>query len=146
MASYGLPHVPDGVALGDLNGDGRPDLVTTSPSSNSIAVLINRTGIVNAAPVANDDGLNLSADASKTFPASGLGSLTYNDTDIDNTKAELSVIAVSDPAHGTATLNSDGSVTYTPDPGFMGDDSFTYTVSHGDKTATGTVHIKLTNR
>lgn len=32
------------------------------------------------------------------------------------------------PAHGTAVLNADGTVTYIPAPGFAGVDSFTYEV------------------
>ena len=34
----------------------------------------------------------------------------------------------SDPSNGSITVNSDGTYTYTPDPGYMGTDSFTYTV------------------
>ena len=33
-----------------------------------------------------------------------------------------------DPSHGTVTWNGDGTFTYTPDTGFTGTDSFTYTV------------------
>ena len=47
------------------------------------------------------------------------------------------------PAHGTAILNANGSVTYTPAPGFTGTDSFTYTVSDGLLTATATVSMTV---
>ena len=47
------------------------------------------------------------------FPAPGPGSLTFNDTDADANDT-LRVVAVTPPAHGTAVLNADGSVTYTP--------------------------------
>ncbi len=33
------------------------------------------------------------------------------------------------PANGTVTVNSDGSFVYTPDPGFVGRDSFSYTLT-----------------
>ncbi len=36
--------------------------------------------------------------------------------------------SVSDPANGGAVLNGDGTVTYTPDAGFAGLDTFTYTI------------------
>ena len=62
------------------------------------------------------------------FPASGAGSLKANDTDVDNTNAQLFVSSVSDPANGTAVLNADGSVTYTPDSNYNGPDSFTYSL------------------
>src|SRR5262249_28675480 len=32
------------------------------------------------------------------------------------------------PNHGTVTINEDGTLTYTPDAGYHGDDSFTYTI------------------
>jgi len=37
------------------------------------------------------------------------------------------VVAHTDTAHGTLALNADGSFTYTPDTGFTGTDTFTYT-------------------
>ncbi|MEV7974224.1 Ig-like domain-containing protein [Cellulomonas sp. NPDC089187] len=43
------------------------------------------------------------------------------------TGTAVSVLATGDPAHGTARLNADGTVTYTPDTGFAGNDSFTVT-------------------
>ena len=38
----------------------------------------------------------------------------------------LTAIKVSDPFHGLAIFNIDGSFTYTPDVGYIGPDSFTY--------------------
>ena len=40
------------------------------------------------------------------------------------------------PAHGTLTLNPDGSFTYVPDANFNGVDTFTYQVSDGTATST----------
>jgi uncharacterized repeat protein (TIGR01451 family) len=45
---------------------------------------------------------------------------------------------------GSVTLNSDGSFTYEPPPGFVGADSFTYEVTDGSKTDTNTVNITIT--
>ncbi|WP_436525864.1 Ig-like domain-containing protein [Actinoplanes sp. HUAS TT8] len=39
---------------------------------------------------------------------------------------------ITQPAHGQARLNADGSVTYTPDPGFTGEDRFTYVIVDAD--------------
>ncbi len=58
-------------------------------------------------------------------------SLTANDTDADIPHNPLRVIEVSAPAHGTATLNATGTVTYTPVVGFTGTDSFTYNITDG---------------
>jgi uncharacterized repeat protein (TIGR02543 family) len=51
----------------------------------------------------------------------------------------------SSPSNGTATMNPDGSYTYTPRAGFVGVDSFTYTVcgAGGSPCATATVSITV---
>ncbi|MDQ4025928.1 MAG: Ig-like domain-containing protein, partial [Actinomycetota bacterium] len=53
-----------------------------------------------------------------------------NDSDPDGDP--LRVESAADPAHGSAAVAVDGqSVRYTPDPGYLGPDSFTYLVSDG---------------
>ncbi|MFK8051520.1 MAG: autotransporter domain-containing protein [Woeseiaceae bacterium] len=60
-----------------------------------------------------------------------------NDTD-DGGAANLSIVSVTEPGNGSATINRfdnvPNTVTYTPNPGFVGTDSFFYTVSDGDPT------------
>ncbi|MEO0878538.1 MAG: Ig-like domain-containing protein, partial [Pseudomonadota bacterium] len=57
----------------------------------------------------------------------------------------LTVTAVGAPANGTVVINADGTVTYTPNPGFTGGDSFTYTVSDGNGGVTmATVTVDVT--
>jgi hypothetical protein len=52
--------------------------------------------------------------------------------------------SVSAPANGTAVLNADGSVTYTPNLGFTGVNVFTYTVQNAQGgTATGVVSFAV---
>src|SRR6266850_4200615 len=41
----------------------------------------------------------------------------------------MKVVSVSKPSHGTAVINPDYKVTYTPVLGFVGSDSFTYTAT-----------------
>ncbi|XCN71248.1 MAG: Ig-like domain-containing protein [Candidatus Electrothrix aestuarii] len=56
----------------------------------------------------------------------------------------LDVISVSNPAHGTALLNADDTVTYTPESGFTGSDFFTYTVSSPSRgNGSATVYITV---
>ena len=45
---------------------------------------------------------------------------------------ELQLDSVGTPAHGVATPNIDGSVTYAPAAGFEGSDAFSYTISDGN--------------
>lgn len=46
-----------------------------------------------------------------------------------NDPVALQIVANSNPAHGTVTVQPDGSFTYTPAQGYAGPDSFTYTVT-----------------
>jgi VCBS repeat-containing protein len=52
-----------------------------------------------------------------------------NDTDLQG--YALSAQLVAGPAHGTISLNANGSFSYTPAAGFAGTDTFTYKVSDG---------------
>jgi subtilisin-like proprotein convertase family protein len=56
----------------------------------------------------------------------------------------LTVLSVGTPTSGTLTWSvAEGRWTYTPNTGFHGTDSFTYTLSDGELTATGTVTITV---
>jgi VCBS repeat-containing protein len=57
-----------------------------------------------------------------------------NDTDAE--KDALTVKLDRDAAHGTLTLNPDGSFSYTPDAGFTGTDDFTYLANDGKSDST----------
>ncbi|HEY0457752.1 MAG TPA: Ig-like domain-containing protein, partial [Pyrinomonadaceae bacterium] len=55
-----------------------------------------------------------------------------NDTDEEDDKLSVSAAKpVSNPSHGTLSLNGDGSFAYTPEANFNGTDSFTYAASDG---------------
>ena len=54
-----------------------------------------------------------------------------NDTDLDGDTADGEPVTA--PAHGTAAVNPDGTITYTPAANYNGADSFSYTI--GDGTA-----------
>ena len=75
------------------------------------------------------------------------GSLLNGDSDPDSGSA-VSVTGNTTPAHGTVTVNPDGTFTYLPNPGFSGTDTFTYTITDSDdplnpKTATATVTVSV---
>jgi len=55
--------------------------------------------------------------------------LLGNDTDADGDP--LSLGSFTQPANGTLVDNGDGTLTYTPDPGYHGTDGFTYVASDG---------------
>ena len=90
----------------------------------------------NTAPVAAGDVFTVTEDATLTA-ANVLG----NDTDDDGDA--LTVSLVSDVAHGTLSLGSDGQFNYTPDANFAGTDGFTYMVSDGNG-GTDTANVSIT--
>jgi VCBS repeat-containing protein len=75
----------------------------------------------NRTPDGGVDNVTTSEDMSKTIP------VLANDTDADGDVK--TVTGLSQPLHGTAVLNPDGTITYTPNTNFSGTDTFTYTVS-----------------
>ncbi len=94
---------------------------------------------VNDPPVAQDDSQTTQENTQVTVL------VLSNDSDADGDA--LHVQSVVQPPHGSVT-NLDTSVTYTPDPGFSGTDSFTYTVSDlhgGTSTARVTVSVSARN-
>ncbi len=86
-------------------------------STATINVLVNG---VNDGPTAGDDAAFANANGSVVV------SVLANDSDPEGDA--LAVTGVGSAAHGTAVVNADGSVTYTPVAGYSGTDSFTYTV------------------
>ena len=64
-----------------------------------------------------------------------------NDSDIDGDSPLTVTSASPTAAHGTVSCTAAGACTYTPTPGYVGPDSFTYTVSDGNSgTDTGLVN------
>jgi hypothetical protein len=53
---------------------------------------------------------------------------------LDNDRGEsLRVVHTWSPSHGSVTMNRDGTFTYTPDAGYVGNDKFRYRVKDADK-------------
>src|SRR5207249_4474257 len=86
---------------------------------------------VNGARVAVEVKGTTAEDVAVTFTQADLKG---NDTDVDNSNAQLSVTAVSNPLNGAVVLNGNGTVTFTPAPDFNGTAGFDYTVSDGSLT------------
>ncbi len=136
----GLTYTP----AADYNG---PDSFTYTANDGTVdssvaTVTINVTP-VNDAPVASDDGYGTDEDTLLTVDAPGV---LGNDSDVDS--STLTAIKVSDPAHGTLTLNADGSFTYTPAADYNGPDSFTYKANDGavdSNVATVTITVAPVN-
>lgn len=78
---------------------------------------------VNAAPVAQSGA----AGGNQDTPINGV----LIATDVDNTAAQLTYSRVADSAHGTVSVNADGTFSYAPVADYVGSDSFTFKVSDG---------------
>ena len=115
------------VAIGDLNGDSKPDLAVTIydvfASDHYVSVLLNATSHT---PTAVDDSYSTDEDTTLTEADPGV---LGNDTDPDGDP--LTAALVVGPAHGSLTLNPNGSFTYTPAANYSGPDSFTYRANDG---------------
>src|SRR6185312_2883169 len=86
-----------------------------------LQMLDKRLVLSGAPPVAVNDVFSLPQDVPFNIAAPGL---LANDTDAE--ADPLSASLFSGPAHGTLSLQADGSFGYTPNSGFAGVDSFTY--------------------
>lgn len=64
-----------------------------------------------------------------------------NDTD---ESGDATISSVSQPGHGSVVINGDGTIHYTPNNGFVGTDTFTYTLSNGNLHSTATVTVTVT--
>ncbi|MBD3653414.1 Ig-like domain-containing protein [Kangiella sp.] len=94
-----------------------------------------QTVIRNTAPIATNDTVLLPSKTSVTF------SPLNNDYDPDGDL--LTIIGVEQGSKGEVILNADNSMTYIPEKPFKDSDSFSYTISDGQLTATATVQIGL---
>jgi VCBS repeat-containing protein len=81
-------------------------------------------------PNASGDSYSVNEDSPLTVAAPGV---LGNDSDPD--QDPLTAVKLTDPAHGTVTLDANGSFTYTPQANFFGADAFTYAASDGSQNS-----------
>lgn len=106
-------------------------------SGLSNSVTINVQGAPNQPPTATNDTI------STTVGVAGSTNLADNISDFENDPLTLSIDTQG--ANGTASL-SGTTVTYTPNPGFAGTDSFIYKVTDtSNGSATATVNVTVAN-
>ncbi len=100
--------------------------------SNDAAVTIY---VGNQPPVSNPDTANTVEDTPVTVE------VLLNDSDPDGDP--IHVVSVTAPQNGTAVINTDDTITYTPNPTFSGTDSFDYTIDD-DQGATDSASVTIT--
>jgi subtilisin family serine protease len=123
----------------NFNGnDGFTYQVSDGNGGSDTGTVIITVNPVNDAPVAVDDAYSTPVETTMSVAAPGV---LGNDSDVDG--PSLSVASHTGASSGSVTVNPDGSFTYTPNAGFSGTDSFTYTVSDGNLSDSGTVTITV---
>ncbi len=104
--------------------------------TDTATVTITVDSAVNGSPIAVDDTKTTTKNTAVTFDS------LANDSDPENDT--LSITAVGSPSHGSAEI-SGNQIIYTPDDGYVGSDSFSYTISDGNGgTATATENVTVT--
>ncbi len=94
----------------------------------------------NEAPIAFDDEFNADEDNAIVI---NIADLLSNDSDAEDGTPIFDGV-ISKPIHGAIAYNYDGTLTYTPNANYNGDDNFTYQVKDSEgKIATATVNLVL---
>ncbi|MDX1408542.1 MAG: Ig-like domain-containing protein, partial [Saprospiraceae bacterium] len=97
---------------------------------------------INDPPIAVNDSATTSEDTLVTI------NVVDNDLDVDGDLDPTTVVTTTLPANGSVTNKGDGSLDYTPNPAFNGDDSFGYRVCDATglcDTATVNITVNIAN-
>ena len=93
----------------------------------------------NQAPTATDDSDTTTEDTATTTD------VLANDSDADGSLDPATVAVAAQPSDGTTSVNATtGEITYTPDTGFTGTDSYTYTVDDDDGATSNAATVTIT--
>ncbi|MBB4107401.1 Ig-like domain-containing protein, partial [Pedobacter zeae] len=115
----------DGTNVSDISG--------TSEGNNSATVIT-----VPKSPRAIDDEGGTVVNKPVTI------NVLANDDPGNSTLDQLTVEIMIQPKHGKVTVNIDGTITYTPDPGYTGNDTFSYRVRDAFGYYTNVAAVTLT--
>jgi YD repeat-containing protein len=108
---------------------------TIQNSAGLVSSAFVTVALTNAQPIANPDAVSTVQNQPVTFDP------RQNDSDPGGNT--LSITAVTTPSHGAASFTAT-SVTYTPATGFVGSDSFGYSIANGvGGTASSTISVTV---
>ncbi|MBI3506641.1 MAG: tandem-95 repeat protein, partial [Proteobacteria bacterium] len=152
----GATLTPNGSGVYTLTPAQLPGLTVTTPAgysgqvtANVVATATDGTSVASASTSGNvsvnvADAAPTAPGGTTTTPASTTLSGQLAGSDADGDKLTFSIAQNGGPAHGTLTVNPDGSYKYVPTSGYNGTDSFTYRISDGrGGTTTGTVSLTV---
>ncbi|TXT26915.1 MAG: outer membrane adhesin-like protein [Planctomycetota bacterium] len=104
-------------------------------TANGMIVDPGAAAFPNNAPMAQSDSLTVPSDQSSRLD------VVANDSDPDDD--DLFAVNLTQPSHGQASVNMDGSVQYVSQAGYFGPDSFRYQASDLDKISSNSVLVNL---
>jgi VCBS repeat-containing protein len=124
-----------GTSVADSSGNGRTGTIV---GTNFAWVTPGApfSGPANSAPVAANDTATTTRNTAVTI------AVLANDVDADGDA--LTVTIGSAPVHGTAAVNANGSVLYTPAAGYEGGDAFTYVINDNQGGGTSAASVAIT--
>jgi len=122
-AADGFYTISVAAASGSYSANGKVTYVVDNPDATT-----------NNAPVANNDSASTDYETAVTI------NVLSNDSDPDGDT--LKVTSVSG-VNGSAVINANGSITFTPANGFSGTETFSYTVSDGSVSDNATVSVSV---
>ena len=128
------PHTPVGTYVIDyrVSVKGNANVYGTA----SVVVIVPATPTSTVAPIAADDRVETSRNTPVTID------VLANDTPNGATTPTV----VTAPLNGTAVVNTDGTIEYTPRTGFKGVDTLVYELCNAGGCATATVSIEVTHK
>ena len=88
-------------------------------------------------PIAIDDSAETDVDASVVI------NVSTNDSDPDGTLDLGSIVITQLPTNGIVIVNEDGTVTYTPNEGYVGPDTFQYTIADNDGAVSNVANVAI---
>ena len=128
------PHTPAGTYVIDyrVSVKGNTNVYGTA----SVVVIVPATPTSTVAPIAADDKVETTRNTPVTID------VLANDTPNGATTPNV----VTAPLNGTAIVNTDGTIEYTPRTGFKGVDTLVYELCNAGGCATATVSIEVTHK
>ena len=122
-------NLPVGFTVSDFNSVFlNPNGSASSPPESNVATVAIDVTPVNDVPVSPDLDLDVPEDSQVVE----IGHLLSDVFDPDNETWTLTPVLVTWPTHGTVSISGQGSIVYTPYPGFVGEDEFTFIIGDGE--------------